>query len=109
MYTMLRPTSTTSCCDTTIQRPSFSLNACRPSSWYRSNRFPGTHSCISTICHSVYTMMTHDRTSTVTPTPLGIENSVIGRKGGRKATSHALKAQNICLAEPIWMEDIYGG
>ncbi|KAJ0433201.1 hypothetical protein HanRHA438_Chr17g0810081 [Helianthus annuus] len=50
---MHTPTSTTNCCGTTMYRPSFSPKACCPSSWYRSNRFPGTISCISTICHNV--------------------------------------------------------
>ncbi|KAJ0826065.1 hypothetical protein HanRHA438_Chr17g0810061 [Helianthus annuus] len=50
---MHRLTSTTNCCGTTMYRPSFSPKACCPSSWYLSNRFPGTISCISTICHSV--------------------------------------------------------
>ena len=70
MYTIFTPISTISCCGTTTHSPSRSPNACCPSSWYRSNRFPGTISCISTICHSVYSVIIHDSTITATPGPL---------------------------------------
>ena len=70
MKTMFTAISTTSCWGTTIYRPSFSPKAYWPSSWYLSKRLPGTISCISTICHSVYSVTIHERMSTVTPGPL---------------------------------------
>ena len=69
---MFTPTSTISCCGTTIHRPSFSPKACWPNSWYRSNRFPGTISCISTICQRVYKVTIHDIISTAIPGPLKV-------------------------------------
>nr|GMD33568.1 hypothetical protein CK203_077047 [Ipomoea batatas] len=72
MYTMFTPICTISCCGTTTYSPTFSPNAYCPSSWYRSSLFPGSGSCISTICHSVYSVITHDIASAATPGPLHV-------------------------------------
>ena len=90
MYTMSTPTSTTSCNGITIHSPNFSPNASCPSSWYRSNRLPGTASCISTICQSVKRVTTHETKSANTPGPLE-------RKNAHKINPQPQVPRDICI------------
>ncbi len=71
-YTMSTPTMAISCCGTTSQSPSFSPNTYCPSSWYRLKRLPGSasSSCISTSCHKVKRVTTHDNANSAMPGPL---------------------------------------